>query len=119
MSDLDGFWVHTATVETYQGAGAYGDLFAAPVTITCFADDARRVVRNASGEQVVSESTLYTDASNAALFTTDTRVTIWPDGVNTTDSDDLAPPRPSRVIKANANDSGPLGLPDHVAVTLM
>lgn len=109
--DITEFYVDIAVVETITGTTGYGvDVFAAPVTLDpatgngCYVDDGRRLVRSTTGEQVISESTLYTDPSNAALFTPNSRVTV--DGIV------------SRVIKANLNDSGPLGLPDHLAVTL-
>jgi hypothetical protein len=110
--DLADFWVHTATVETLTGSGAYGDQFAEMVLLSpdnttpngCFIDGKRSLVRNANGEQVVSSTTLYTPIANAGLFTPDSRVTTG--GVV------------SRVITVNANDSGSLGLPDHVAVSL-
>jgi hypothetical protein len=117
MSDLDmaDFWVHTAAVETFAGVNGYGvDTFAAPVTITCLADDSRKLVRNAAGEQVISETTLYTSILNAALFTPDTRVTVLGDA----DNDELNPSQSARVIKVNGNDSGALNLPDHLAVSL-
>lgn len=99
------FYVHAAQVEMFLGESGYGvDLFADPVTIACFADDSRKLVRNKDGEQVVSESTLYTYPINAPLFVADSRVTI--DG------------NLSRVIKTNNNTSGDLDLPDHVAVSL-
>lgn len=98
-------WVHTVTVETFTGTSGYGaDTFAAGVQVTGFLDGARKLVRAATGEQIISESTFYTDPSNAARFTPDSRVTA--SGVV------------SRVIKANLNDSGALLLPDHLAVTL-
>lgn len=111
------FFIHTATVETFQGTNGYGvDVFAAPVTVPCLTDDARKLVRNVKGEEVVSETTLFTAAASGALFTTNSRVTI-PTTVDTADGDPL-PPRVTRVIKVNVNDSGPLGLPDHAEVTL-
>ena len=109
--DISEFYVHTAIVETFTGTSGYGvDQFAAPVTLDpaagngCFIDDTRRLVRSSDGEQVISETTLYTFPSNADLFTPNSRVTI--NGAV------------SRVITKNLNDSGALGLPDHVAVTL-
>lgn len=103
------FYVHTAIVEPYLGANGYGeDMFGAPVVLAppngCFVDDSRKLVRSTSGTQVVSESTLYTFPGNAPLFPADARVTV--NG------------NVSRVIKTNLNDSGGLGLPDHVAVSL-
>lgn len=108
------FYVHTVTVETFQGTRAYGDVFAAPVTILGFMDDSRKLVRSSTGEQVVSESTFYTYPTNASLFTPDTKVTV----VSDADNDELTPAQPARVIKTNANDSEALNLPDHLAVTL-
>lgn len=106
-SELAEFFVHTVTVETYQGVGSLGDVFAAPVTVAAFVEDTRRLVRDKNGEQVVSETTLYTYLTNAALFTTNSRVTVAG-----------APARAARVIRQNANDGGPLDLPDHLAVAL-
>lgn len=110
---ISSWFVHTATVETFKGKNGYGvDIFAAPVVLAppngCFIENARKLVRNKTGDEVVSETTVYTFPANADLFTTDTKVTVTtPTGVVQ-----------SRVIKADVNDSGPLGLPDHVAVTL-
>lgn len=111
VNDIAEFFVHTATVETLAGTTGYGvDLFAAPITLDpatgngCFIDDTRRMVRSSDGEQVISETTLYTYPANAPYFVPNSRVTIR--GVI------------SRVITVNLNDSGPLDLPDHVAVTL-
>jgi hypothetical protein len=104
-NDLVDFYIHTLTVEMYLGTSGYGeDLFAAPVTIVGFADAARHLVRSATGEQVVSESTFVTYPINAPVFAPDSRVTF-----NGT---------VSRVIKTNLGDSGALSLPDHVAVSL-
>lgn len=102
---IDRFYVHTAKVETFTGAGAYGDVFAAPVTDTGFLEGATRLVRDQSGQQVIAFSTWYTSVANAAHYTTDSKFTD-PNG------------RVSRVITVNTNDSGSLGLPDHVAVSL-
>lgn len=99
------FYVHTATVEMYLGVNGYGeDIFAAAVSVVCFVDGARKLVRSKDGEQVVSESTLATYPVNAPVFVSDSRVTV--NG------------NESRVIKTNLADSGSLDLPDHVAVSL-
>jgi len=44
-------------VETYSGEGAYGPVFAASVTVKVDVDQTRRLVRNAAGDEVVSEAT--------------------------------------------------------------
>lgn len=112
--DLDEFFVHTAKVETYLRDNSNGAVYAAPVTVACFADDSRKLVRNGKGDQVISETTLYTSIDNAHLFAEKSRVTMQ----NDPDSDDLVPQRTALVIKINANDSGALDLPDYLAVSL-
>ncbi|MDQ0894429.1 hypothetical protein [Agromyces ramosus] len=108
-SELDEFYVHALTVETFQGTNGYGeDIFAAPVVLTpptgCFIEPKRRLVRSSTGEQVVSETTVYTYPANAALFAPSSRVTI-----NGT---------VSRVIVTAPFESGDLDLPDHVVINL-
>jgi hypothetical protein len=92
ISDL---FIHTATVETFTGTGSHGPGFAAPVTKAGFAEDGRKLVRNATGQEVVSETTWFTSLDDAALYSTDSRVTI--NG------------RVARVIIAKRRDLGALG----------
>lgn len=100
------WFVHTVTVETFLGAGAYGDLFSAPTPVTGFLSGSVKLVRSATGDEVTSSSSFYTSLANASLFTTDSRVTD-------------AGGRVSRVITQSANDSGGL-MPnvEHTAVHL-
>lgn len=110
MNGPSRWFVHTVTVEPFQGSGAYGEIFAAPVILAppngCWVDNARKVVRNKDGIEVVSETTIATSTANFPLFPPDSRVTI--NGVV------------SRVIKANNGDSGSLNLPtDHLEVNLI
>lgn len=97
------WFIATAVVETYQSAGAYGDVFAAPVTDAGFLDGAVKIIRDKEGEQVVSASTWYTSAANAAHYTPDSKVTTGG--------------RTGRVIVANSYTT-PLGIEDHVEVHL-
>ncbi len=104
-------FVHTVTVETFIGTSGYGvDIFNAPVVLAppngCFVENARKVVRNKDGIEVVSNTHVYTSAANGALFTTDSRVTTS-DGVV------------GRVNKGSVNDAPGLNLPDHTAVDLI
>lgn len=103
--DLAEFWVHTASVETLTGTGAYGPIFAAAQSVTGFAEQGRQLVRSSDGQEVVSESTWYGPIGDAALFKAGSRVTL-PDGSTPT------------VILAKPHTSGELGLPDHVEVSL-
>ena len=48
----------TVTVQTRTGGGSYGDTLSDPVDVPCFVDETRRMVRDAGGQQVVSEATL-------------------------------------------------------------
>lgn len=110
MSDIDLFWIHTATIETFQGDGVTGPVYAAGVSITCLLDADEQLVLSPTGEQVTSSSTmLYTAISNAALFTPGTRVTSTVLGGDNT----------AKVLKVNPLTSGALALPDHVEVSLI
>ena len=66
----------TVPVETYSGQGAYGPVYAGSVAVRCNVDDTRRLVRDASGVEVLSEATLYVRPEDAALFTPESRLTI-------------------------------------------
>ncbi|NUO58994.1 MAG: hypothetical protein HOV78_20225 [Hamadaea sp.] len=93
----------TVTVRTKTGSGANGDIFAAAVDRDVFLEDSRRLVRNATGEQVVSEATLYADVADQAIFTTDSKVTL--------------PGRTARVLLAKRHVIGDPDV-DHLEVTL-
>jgi hypothetical protein len=101
---IEDFYVHTAQVETWQGAGAYGDVYGPPLVVSCFAEDKIQLVRAKDGQQVVSGSTLYMAAPDGDLFVPDSRVTV--DG------------RVSYVLTQNTNDAPGLDLPEHAAITL-
>jgi hypothetical protein len=106
VSELAEFWVHQVTIETYRGTNGAGvKVYAAPQTDDVFVEGKTRLVRDGNGAQVVSQATLYGDVSLGALLPPLSRVTL-PDGRVTT------------VLSTNTNDSGSLGLPDHVAVSL-
>lgn len=67
---------HEAIVETYEGQGAYGDIYSDPATIACWRNEKRQMVRGKGGEEVVSEMTLIiTDPADAARVTVDSKVT--------------------------------------------
>lgn len=101
--DLADFWVHTVTVEALTGSGGMGDTYAAPASLICFVDDKRRLVRAASGEEIISESTLYAPAGTE--LPDQSRVTL-PSG------------RVATVISTSIFDSAALDLPDHIVLAL-
>lgn len=114
---LDRFLVHTVTVEPLQGVNGQGQpVYGAALTVQCFTDDKRHLVRNKTGEEVTSSTTLYVRTKDAGSFIEGSRVTL-PTLVDTAAGDPL-PPRVSRVIKISVFDSGPLGLPDHAEVSV-
>lgn len=97
--------VHTVTVETHGGEDPFGNIHTVlSDPIEGFLDDSRALVRSASGDQVVSESTFYTGKEHKDLFKPESLV-------NLTD-------RVATVIRCKLADSGPLDLPDHIAVVL-
>lgn len=105
MSDLDEFMIHTAAVESLAGGGPMGNHYADPVGVPCWFEDKRRYVRDAAGAETVSESTLWVlDKSLYELFTPGTIVTHRS--------------RVTTVIGRSLADSGPLGLPDHLQISL-
>jgi hypothetical protein len=96
--------IHTVSVETFLGAGAYGDTFATPTDDVGYLEGSVKLVRDQTGQQVVSSSTWYTALANAPKYTPDSRFTD-PDG------------KVSRVVGTNTYQT-PLGVEDHVEVYL-
>lgn len=68
------------TVETYRGESAYGPLYDPPVAIRCRHESKRQLVRDRTGQEVVSESRLF--AFPEAALTPESRVSV--DGHTTT-----------------------------------
>lgn len=64
------------TVEAYSGEGGDGTLYEPPVTVLGKVAYMRQQVRDAVGEETVSEVTAYLHPDDAAPFTPDSRVTI-------------------------------------------
>lgn len=77
------FMIHTASVETYQGAGPTGPVYAAPVDVPCLLEDGLVLAggasgtggSSASGQQWVNKTTLYTYLDKAAVLTVSSRLT--------------------------------------------
>ncbi|MDQ1738102.1 MAG: hypothetical protein QOH56_4353 [Pseudonocardiales bacterium] len=105
MSELDEWWVHTVAVETKLGAGAYGDQWASAVPALVFVEDVTKLVRDASGTEVVSTSTVFGELTLASLFALGSMVTT-------------SSGRESRVITLARFDSGSLEGLDHIEVHL-
>lgn len=105
MSELAEFMVHTVAVETMSGGGATGDTYEPPAGVPCMVDEKRRYIRDAAGNQTVSETTLWVvDVTAYPLFEPGSIVT-YRDKITT-------------VIGRSHADSGPLELPDHLEINL-
>lgn len=96
---------HQVTIEAWTGTNGYGvDIYAAPVNEECFVEDKRRLVRSATtGDEVVSESTVYLQLDASAP--PESRVTL-PSG------------RVATVITALRRDGGDLPVPSHLELAL-
>ena len=66
---------HSVTVRPYQGTGPYGEAFGTPTVHRAFVEDRRRLVVSASGEEVISETTVYTGPD--AAVPVGSQVTVW------------------------------------------
>lgn len=55
------FRIHTASVEVRRPGGMYDDTFDPPITVVGLAQTDRKLVRSATGEEVVSSGTFWCD----------------------------------------------------------
>lgn len=102
--ELADWWVHTIEATPVTGQGAYGSTYGDPVQLTGFLDDTRKQVRNADGDEVVSEATFHTDLGNAEHLAPGTAVDL---GYRT-----------AEVITLARRDAPGLDLPEHAEATL-
>ncbi|MEU8196341.1 hypothetical protein AB0C10_21395 [Microbispora amethystogenes] len=94
---------HQVQVEPYLGPGPAGPLYGDQVTYPGYVEDKRQLVRSATGDEVVSETTVYLDPG--AVIPPESRVTL-PSG------------RRSAVITAATREGPPDPAMDHLEVTL-
>ena len=66
----------SVSVEPYTGSGAYGPVYGTAKTVRVNVDATRRLVRDATGREVVSEASLYVHPDDAASFVPESRLTI-------------------------------------------
>ncbi|MEV7011546.1 hypothetical protein [Streptosporangium sp. NPDC051022] len=93
---------HQVLVEPFTGEGPYGPELGEQTLIRCFIDHKRRLVRNAEGAEVVSETTVIMPLD-----------TVCPAGSRVIIGD-----RASTVITSARRDGGGLPVPDHLEVVL-
>ncbi|NJP27104.1 hypothetical protein FLW53_23465 [Microbispora sp. SCL1-1] len=94
---------HQVEVEPYEGPGPAGPLYGDAVTYRGYVEDNRRLVRSATGDEVVSETTVYLDPG--AVIPAESRVTL-PSG------------RRAFVITVATREGPPDPGMDHLEVTL-
>lgn len=97
-------WVHLVTVAPRTGDGPTGRTYGTPYELPCWLDDRVRLVLASTGEQIISPSTVY-GPSTCPDIPPGSRISR-PSG------------REMTVIAAQRHDSGQLGLPDHVEISL-
>lgn len=76
-------FTQSVTLETFLGAGAYGDTYADPAEVSCFIQDAVKLTRSSTAEEVVSTTTLFAALATspdsppvAGQFSAGSRVTV-------------------------------------------
>lgn len=67
--------VHTASVEPYEGSGAYGDIFGPAFDLPCYFEQQHQLVTSATGDQAVSKPKLWADLTDTEVKT-GSRVTV-------------------------------------------
>lgn len=68
------FMIHTVSVETYQGAGPTGDLYAAPVSVVGLYDAGMSEQKEPGGMELVERSSFYGSQEDASKFVPKSRV---------------------------------------------
>ena len=66
---------HTIIVRPYLGSGPYLDRFGEPVGHPAYIEDGRRLVVSANGNEVISETTVYTGPN--VPVPVGSMVTVW------------------------------------------
>lgn len=103
---LSSTYVLTVTVDTYLGTTASGPAWAANNERRCFVEESTKLVRDSSGNEVVSSATVFDNLDARTIYTTGSKVTL-PSG------------RTARVLALSVFDSGSLNLGlDHVEAHL-
>lgn len=101
------FFAQSVTVETFTGAGDFGDTYAAPVAVTGMVDEGASLdVETPTGDVVESSSAFYCPLTEAAKFPPQSRVTL-PSGAV------------AQVVKAIRRQASPIfGNVEHLEVRL-
>lgn len=95
------FKLHEASIEVRRSGGAYGDTFDTAVVVVGYLQSERKLVRSASGEEVVSSSSLWLDP-----------------GVEVTEGSKVTVLGQTSFALGVSDNRGPGGLHDHLEVSL-
>lgn len=115
MSGIERFFIHTVSVETYQGRTPTGDSYAAAVDVVGFMDQGLAVAADSNGFgsgggasslQLVEKSTFFTSLDQKATLAPQSRITYQGD-VSVVAS-----------VRVRDGGDGPLGRLSHLEVTL-
>jgi len=87
----------TVNVRTRTGEGSYGDTWATAVDVPCFVDTTRKLVRDGTGQETVSELTLTLHPRTYATAG-GVRTTVDPMELFSAESEVIVDGRTSRVI---------------------
>lgn len=76
---IDRLLIHESIVQTYLGTSGSGDQYAPAITLDCYAEDEPRLVRDQSGAEVVSSTTIIYDLDETTLtaLTVQSKVTVF------------------------------------------
>ena len=104
---LAAWWVHPVTIKPYGGRTPAGESWGDPFDVVGFVDDQRKLVRDATGAQVVAETTLALPADTPAV----------PLGSEVTLPEKFGP-AVRTVLASSVGDGGGMPTPDHVELAL-
>lgn len=107
MDPLAAWWRHTVQVERLDGTGAYGDVYLTATAALCAIDDRRRMVRDATGTETVSETTILLPLTTADV-PLGSRVTLPASHGG----------RTATVLAVSRHDSGGMPTPNHLELAL-
>ena len=98
------FYVHTALVQPFLGAGAYGDVLGPSEAVPAWIEDRRRYVKTADGVEVLSEATFRCSR-------------VWADTITPGSIVELHG-KTFRVLAVANHDDGGLGAWQHLEVSV-
>lgn len=101
------WWRHPVTIARLLGSGPYGDTYAPETTHDGWIDDRRRLVRDATGTEVVSETTVLLPITTPDVPLNSTVTLPAAYGGRTT-----------HVLAVSRHDGAGLPTPDHLELSL-